>query len=325
MRAVIARTWGPPDDLSIEDVDIPQPAAGAARIAVRVACVGFVDVLIAAGSYQVKPPLPFTPGFEFAGVVDAVGDGVPHDLLGARVCATALGGGFSEYAITSAASATRIPAAMSFEDAAVFRGGHATAYYALVQRGRLAPGETALVLGAGGGVGLAAVQVAKALGARVIASASTQAKRGIAQGALADAVIDSTAEDWRAQVRALTDGQGADVVVDPVGGSATEQAFRSLAWNGRHLVIGFAQGEIPRIPSNLSLLKGAALVGVDGRQFEAREPDVAADNMERLFKLYELGAVRPRIGARFAFSDFRTAMRAATDKSQTGRVVLAVS
>lgn len=324
MRAVIARELGPPDCLSIEDVLVPNPADGEVRIAVRAACVSFVDVLIMAGRYQVKPDLPFTPGTEFAGVVDAVGNGISADLIGARMCATAFGGGFAEFAVTALQSASTIPAAMSFEDAAVFRGGHATAFYALVQRGGLAPGETVLVLGAGGGVGLAAVQIAKAFGARVIASASSPAKRDMARRALADAVIDSAADDWRAQVRAHTNGRGADIIVDPVGGSATEQAFRALAWNGRHLVIGFAQGDIPRLPTNLALVKGAALVGVDGRQFEAREPAAAAENMTRLFALYEQGSIRPQVGAKYAFADFRCAVLAATERSQTGRIVLVI-
>ncbi|QGZ93750.1 NADPH:quinone oxidoreductase family protein [Terricaulis silvestris] len=322
MRAVIARELGPPDALAIEDVPIPQPAKGEIRIAVRAACVGFVDALITAGRYQLKPDVPFIPGFEFAGVVDAVGHGVASDIIGARVCATAIGGGFSEFAVAAASSASIIPTAMSFEDAAVFRSGHGTAYYALVQRGRLAPGEIVLVLGAGGAVGLAAVQVAKALGAYVVASASSAAKREMARQALADAVVDSAADDWRAQVKSLTGGRSADIILDPVGGDATEQAFRSLAWNGRHLVIGFAQGDIPRLPTNLALVKGAALVGVDGRQFEAREPATAADNMTRLFVLFEHGAVRPQIGAKYALADFRAALFAATDRSQTGRIVL---
>jgi len=324
MLAAIVRDLGSPEQVLVEDLEIPLPAAGEVRIAVHAAGISFADVLITAGRYQAMPPLPFTPGTEFAGVIDAVGGGVSQNLVGARVCATAFGGGFAEFAIALARHASIIPAAMSFEDAAVFRGGHATACYALVQRGCLAPGEAVLVLGAGGGVGLAAVQMAKALGARVIAAASSEPKREIARRACADAVIDSSTSHWRAQVRTLTEGRGVDVVVDPVGGDASEQAFRSLAWKGRHLVVGFAQGEIPRLATNLALVKGASLIGVDGRQFELREPDAAAANMTRLFALYEQGAVRPLIGDRYSLADVRAGMHAASARRQTGRVVLVV-
>ena len=324
MRAVVAREFGNPDVLSVEEVAVPAPEAGEVRVAVRAASIGFADVLITAGRYQAKPALPYIPGTEFAGVIDAVGAGVSPALIGARVCAAALGGGFAEFAIAPVRHASIIPATMSLEDAAVFRGGHATAYYALVQRGCLSPDETVLVLGAGGGVGLAAVQVAKVLKARVIASASSATKRDMAARVGADVVVDSNDDNWRALIRDLTGGRGVDLVVDPVGGAASEPAFRALAWKGRHLVIGFAQGEIPRLATNLALVKGAALIGVDGRQFELREPETAAANLARLFALYEEGAVRPLIGLRCALSEVRAAMFAATTRVQSGRVVLVV-
>jgi NADPH2:quinone reductase len=210
---------------------------------------------------------------------------------------------------------------MTFEEASVFRVSYATAYHALVQRGRLEPGETVLVLGAGGAVGAASVQVAKALGARVIASASTAAKRGLAREMGADATLETGAADWRDQIKAMTDGRGVDIVVDPVGGEATEPAFRSLAWKGRHLVIGFAAG-LARLPTNLPLLKGADLVGVDMRQFAEREPALARENQLKLLELYADGALRPHIAHAFPLERFAEAMTAARDGSAAGRIVV---
>jgi len=324
MSAVIGRELGSPDSYELQSVATPTPGKGQVRVSVRAAGISFVDVLIAAGKYQLKPPLPYTPGTEFAGVVEAVGEGVSEARIGERVCATGMGGGFAQAACAPAASTIAIPETMAFEEAAVFRVNYATAYHALVQRAATAAGENVLVVGAGGGVGLACIQVAKALGARVVASASSAAKRALASESGADDVLDAAAPDWREQLRSLTDGRGVDVVVDPVGGAETERAFRSLAWRGRHLVIGFAAGEIPRLPTNLALLKGASLHGVDLRQFAEKEPGTAAANLERLFSLAQSGALRPRIGASFPLTAFRDAMHAAADRNQTGRVVLLV-
>lgn len=322
MRAVVARAFGAPESFAIEDRPTPEPGPGQVLVAVRAVGVSFVDVLIAAGRYQLKPPLPFTPGTEFAGVVQAVGEGVDELRPGDRVAASGFGGGLAERTLVAAGSALKIPETMDFAEASVFRVSYATGYYALVQRGRLEPGETVLVLGAGGAVGLACVQLAKALGARVVASAASEAKRALAREAGADAALETGAADWRDRIKALTEGRGVDVVADPVGGAATEPAFRSLAWKGRHLVIGFASGDIPRLPTNLSLLKGAELVGVDIRQFGEKEPQTAAANIRRLFELYDAGAVRPKVAQVFPLERFAEAMNAAGAGAAAGRIVV---
>ena len=321
MRAVVAREFGPPSTFRIEEAATPEPGPGQVRIGIYAAGVSFVDVLVSEGGYQLKPRLPFTPGSEFAGVVEALGPEVGGVTVGDRVSASAFGGALAEKAVVPAGAATPIPDGMSFEEAAVFRVSYATAYHALVQRGRLQAGETVLVLGAGGAVGAAAVQVAKALGARVIASASSDAKRGLAREMGADATLPSGTPDWRDQIKAMTDGRGVDIVVDPVGGDATEPAFRSLAWRGRHLVIGFAAG-IARLPANLPLLKGAELVGVDIRQFGEREPALARENQQRLLALHAAGHLRPRIAEAFPLERFAEAMAAAREGSAAGRIVV---
>jgi NADPH2:quinone reductase len=324
LKAVVAHAYGGPETLRIEEWPTPAPGPGQVRIAVRAVGVSFVDVLITAGRYQLKPPLPFIPGTEFSGVIDALGEGVTTLAVGDRVCASGMGGGFAQYAVTPATAALKAPAGMDFPEAAVLRVSFGTAYYALVQRAHLVPGETVLVLGAGGAVGAAAVQVARALGARVIGSASSPAKRALALASGAEAAVDSNAPDWRDQIKALTGGRGVDVVVDPVGGAATEPAFRSLAWNGRHLVIGFAAGDIPKLPVNLPLLKGAALIGVDIRQFGEKEPEEAARNIERLFALCAQGVLTPAIAERRPFEAFAQAMTLAQAGATAGRVVVEI-
>jgi len=322
MRAVVARAFGPPESLSVEVLPLPQPGRGQVRIAIRAAGVSFVDALIASGGYQLKPPLPFVPGSEFAGVVDAVGEGVETLQAGARVAVSAFGGALAEAAVVPVGACVPIPARMSFETASIFRVSYATAYHGLVDRGRLQAGETVLVLGAGGAIGAACVQVAKALGAHVIASASSEDKRDLAREMGADEAVDSRAGDWREQIKALTGGQGVDVVVDPVGGEASEAAVRALAWEGRHLVMGFVGG-IAKIPANLPLLKGAAIVGVDVRQFGERQPERAARNVEALFDLYAKGALEPRVAQRFPLDRFAEALTAAKEGAAAGRIVIA--
>lgn len=324
MKAVVARTLGSPETFALEDVDPPAPGPGELRIDVYVAGVSYVTALVAAGRYQVKPPLPFTPGGEFAGVVAATGPGVTGFAPGDRVIGSGFGGGFAEAAIIPAAAALRLPAGMSFETAAVFRVAYGTAYHALVQRAALRPGETLLVLGAAGSVGEAAIQVGKALGARVIGSGSTYEKRRAAAAAGADDMLDSHALDWRDQVKRLTGNRGVDVIFDPVGGAITERAFRSLGWGGRHLVVGFAAGSIPALPANLALLKGAALVGVDYRQFRELEPEREAANLAALFELHASGKLSPTIGRIYPFNEFAAALRAASENGPPGRILLRV-
>jgi len=324
MKAVIAHEFGPPESMNLEETPTPEPGPGEVRIAIRAAGVNFVDVLTAAGGYQVKPALPFIPGTEFAGVIDAIGEGVTGRKVGDRVSGSGFGGGYAEYAIRAAASTSPIPDTMNFVDGATFRVSSSTSYYALVQRAQLQPGETVLVLGAAGAVGLAAIQIAKALGARVIATASNEAKRQLARESGADQAIDNAAADWRDQIKALTGGKGVDVVVDPVGGDATERAFRSLAWKGRHLVIGFAAGAIPRLPTNLALLKGAQLVGVDIRQFGIFEPETSAANQQAVLKLHAEGKLWPVITERLPLTDFRDAMQRTASGAVAGRIVLEI-
>jgi NADPH2:quinone reductase len=322
MRAVIARAFGPPHSFSCEEVVPPLPARDQVRVTVQAAAVNFVDTLISSGRYQVKPSLPFTPGGEFAGVVDIAGGDVRDLIPGDRVCGSGLTGAFADMLTASPDNLSVIPQSMSSLEAAIFRVSNATAYHALVQRAQLKAGETVLVLGAAGGVGYAAVQVAKALGAHVIGSASSEGKRAMVSSVGADVVIDSEAHDWRDRIRACTAGHGVDVVVDPVGGDATERAFRSLARGGRHLMIGFASGKIAALPTNLALLRAAALIGVNVREFRLSEPEDAERNVLRLFALWQQGQLKPPPMSVYPFARFREALVRASERETTGRLVL---
>lgn len=320
-RAVIADALGPVSNYTLRAHDPGPPGAGQVRIAVRAAGISFVDVLTAAGNYQVKPPVPFIPGSECAGLIEALGEGVSGLCVGDAVVGSGWGGIFAEVVNLPARSVKRAPAGMSLQEAALFPVSYYTARHALVDRGRLQAGETLLVLGAGGATGIAAIQIGKHLGARVIASASSQAKRDLAIAAGADATVEARAEDWREQVKAANQGKGVDLVFDPVGGEATDPAFRSLAWNGRHLVVGFTGG-IASLKTNLPLLKGASMIGVDLRQFGIFEPEAAAHNTDEVFKMAEAGIVRPLIGKRYLLEDFAMAMDDAASGVTAGRIVL---
>lgn len=320
--AITVTAFGAVEQLELRPHDPGAPKAGEVRMAVEAAGIGYVDILVGKGQYQLKPDLPFVLGSECAGLVEAVGDGVDPALVGRPVCGAGFIGAFAQAVNFPAGSVTELPPSMSFEEASVFRISYGTAYYALVQRGRLQAGETLLVLGAGGAIGLAAIQIGKALGAHVIASASTEEKRVMALASSADAVVDSRSDRWRDAVKAANDGRPVDVVADPVGGDATEPAFRSLAWNGRLLVIGFAGGGIARLPVNLALLKGASLIGVDVRQFGEYEPDVQAANMRALFALHAEGKLKPPIARVYPLDDYVAALTAAFSGDVTGRIVL---
>jgi NADPH2:quinone reductase len=320
-RAVIADEFGPPETYALRELDLGAPGPGQVRVAIRAAGISFVDVLTAAGQYQVKPPLPFVPGSETAGVIEALGEGVTGFAPGDRVMGSNWGGVFAEAANLRAANLRVMPDAMSFAEAAVLPVSYQTAHYALKKRGLLKPGETLLVLGAGGATGYAAVQLGKYFGARVIASASSAAKRTLALAGGADLAIDARAEDWRDQVKAATGGKGVDVVFDPVGGEATEPAFRSLGWNGRHLIVGFPGG-IASLRTNLALLKGASLIGVDIRQYGVNEPERAAANRDAVFELAAKGLIKPPIARRFKLEDYVAAMQLAAAGSEAGRIVL---
>lgn len=324
-RAVVIRAFGHPSTFALETRDLVPPGPGKVAIRIHAAGISFVDLLVAAGEYQLKPPLPFIPGSEFSGVITAVGAGVDPARIGERVLGSAFGAAMAEDAVIPANAALPIPADMGFAQAAVFRVSYATAYHALVQRGGLKAGETVLVLGAGGAVGYAAIEVAKALGATVIGSASTEAKRALAMEAGADCTVDARSAAWRDDVKAANGGRSVDVVIDPVGGAATELAFRSLAWNGRLLVIGFAGGTIAKLPVNLALLKGAALIGVDIRQFAEYEPDLAAANIAALFDLYQAGHLHPPIARTYPLDQFVAAMVEARGGETAGRIVLTMA
>ena len=324
MKAVIADELGPPECYALREVPTPEPAAGEVRVRVLAAGVGYFDALMARGGYQVRPPLPFVPGSEFAGIVESCGEGVQSPAPGQRVIGGSFGNVFAEYVCVPAATLMPLPAVLSAEVGAAFLVNYQTAAHALIQRAELGAGETLLVLGAAGGTGSAAVQVGKCLGARVIAAASSAEKRAFALAAGADLELDYSRPDWRDDVKRLSPG-GVDVIFDPVGGEFFEPAFRSLAWGGRHLVIGFAGGAIPRLPANLALLKGASLVGVDLRQAAGRDPAMNAANTRRLLGWVEEGALRPPAGPVFDFADFRDALDAAFSGKSLGKVVLRVA
>ena len=327
MRAILGSALGPWDNYAIAPWQCPAPAACEVQVEVHSAGVTFVDALIASGRHQVKVALPFIPGTEVSGVVVAVGAGVTRLAVGDRVACVGVGGKYAEQINVPATAALRIPDRMSFDEGAVFRGGFGCAYYALNQAASVKAGESVLVLGAAGAVGFAAVQLAAAMGARVLASASSDEKRALALRAGAAAAIDTNADDWRAQVRDWTDGRGLDVVVvvDPVGGMATERAFRALGVGGRHLVIGFASGTIPSLPVNLALLKNASLIGVELSKFEQRHPELGAANDRALIELYERGAITaPPIAHRFPFERFRDALTLAATGRSAGSIVLQI-
>ena len=325
MKAYVAEGFGLPSTLVLKDVTPADVPSGHVRLNVKAAGASLLDALITGGKYQVKPPLPFSPGSEFAGEVDAVADDVRHVKVGDRVMAGGFVGGFSQTAIVPAAATVPMPASMSFETAAGFRTNYMTALHAFRQRANLQPGETVLILGAAGGVGSAGIEIAKVMGAQVIAVASSEEKRAFAKQLGADHAIGAEAEALRDQIKALTNGRGVDVVYDPVGGQLTELAFRSLAWRGRHLVVGFAAGSIPALPVNLALLKGASLVGVDLARFSfMHEPKVAAENMTQLIAWFESGTLKPQVGHVYPFSQAREALADILARRAIGKAVVQI-
>lgn len=322
-RAVIADAFGPPAAYDLRNLPSAPLKLGLVRVAIKVAGISFVDVLTAEGRYQVKPPLPFVPGSEAAGVITELGENVSGLAMGQRVSVSGWGGLFAEEAVLPARMVRPLPDGLGMSEAAVFPVSYATAWHALVDRGQLRAGETLLVLGAGGATGYAAVQIGKHLGARVIASASSESKRGLALAGGADIAIDAKAADWRDQVKIANGGNPVDVVFDPVGGEATDPAFRCLGWRGRHLVIGFPGG-IAALRTNLPLLKGASLVGVDVRQFGEFEPERAEANRGEIFELAAQGILKPAIARSYPLEAFREAMADAAGGQSSGRIVLAV-
>ena len=324
MKAVICEKYGPPDSLVVKDLPSPRAGPGEVVITVRAASVNFPDVLIIENKYQFKPPLPFSPGSELAGVVKEVGEGVSGWKAGERVMAFTTYGAFAEEVKTEASRLSRLPGKMSFEEGAAFLLTYATSDHALRDRAALAAGETLLVLGAAGGVGLAAVEIGKALGARVIACASSEEKLAVCREHGADETIIYASEDLRERLKALTGGRGPDVIYDPVGGLYTEAAFRSIAWRGRLLVVGFAAGDIPKLPLNLALLKGASVVGVFWGDFARREPKQFADSLRQIAAWYEAGKLRPHVSKKFPLEKAAEALKLMAARQVKGKVVLTV-
>jgi len=325
MKAVVVEQYAPIDQIHLKDVPSPLLEPGQLRIRVEAAGIGFVDGLKVEGRYQTKDPLPFIPGTEFAGIVAEAPGGPGGYQPGARVMGMTRSGALAEEIVVRPEALHPLPEGVAAEVAASFRANYLTALYALSARAMLAAGEQLLVLGAAGGTGIAAVQIGKLLGARVIAAASTPEKREFARGNGADAVIDYTQGDWRDTFKQLTDGHGADVIFDPVGGEISVQAFRSIAWRGRHLVVGFAAGAIPALPFNLPLLKGGALLGVDLAQIPTREPDVQKRLMSQLTAWLADGRLKPVVGHVFALEDFREAFRTMQTRSALGKMVVRIA
>jgi NADPH:quinone reductase len=322
MRAVMCKQWGGPETLVLETLPDPQPAAGEVVIAVQAAGVNFPDVLIIQNKYQMKPPLPFTPGAEVAGTVRAVGEGVKHLKPGDAVAAMVGTGGFATQCVTKAENVMPLPPGVPMQVAAAFTLAYATSWHAIVDRAQLKAGETMLVLGASGGVGLAAVEIGKALGATVIACASTQEKLDVCKAHGADAGINYEAEDLRARIKDLTGGKGPDVIYDAVGGKFAEPAFRSIGWRGRYLVIGFAAGDIPSLPLNLALLKGASIVGVFWGEFARREPKNNLAGMMQLIGWMKEGKIKPLISKTYPLEQVPQALNDMAARKVTGKIVV---
>jgi len=322
MKAVLAKAFGPPEQLVLEEVPPRQAGRGEVVIAVKAGGVNFFDGLIVQGKYQTRPPLPFSPGGEVAGVISSAGQGVTGLETGMRVLAFTGHGGYAEEVAVDAASVIPLPAQMDFATAAAFPITYATSYHALKDRGQLRGGETLLVLGAAGGVGLAALEIGKIMGARVIACASSDEKLALAREHGADALINYASSDLRERIRELTAGRGVDVVYDPVGGAYAEPALRSLGPGGRYLVIGFASGEIPKIALNLLLLKVVSMVGVFWGAFAKAQPQRNAANLTELLAWYTQGRLRPHVSATFPLERYREALDAVMQRKVLGKVVL---
>ncbi len=322
MQAWFCETLDGPDALTWKDAPTPEPGKGEVRVAIKAASLNFPDLLIVQGKYQMKPPLPFVPGAEFAGVVEAVGEGVKHLAVGSSVAGFAGTGGFGTHTIAPAAVLMPLPPAFSFEDGAAFLCTYGTTYHGLIDRAQLKAGETVLVLGAAGGVGTAAIQIAKAAGAKVIAAASSDDKLALCKTLGADEVINYSTQNLRDELKTLTGGKGPDVVYDPEGGDFTEAAFRSIAWRGRYLVIGFANGQIPSLPLNLTLLKGASVMGVFWGEFAKREPQNNAASLMQLAAWYMEGKIKPLIEHKLPMSQIKEAFTLMGSRQVRGKLVL---
>ncbi|HBC18070.1 MAG TPA: NADPH:quinone oxidoreductase [Alcanivorax sp.] len=324
MRAILCKELGPANTLVIDDIPSPEPGKGQVKVRVKAAGLNFPDTLIIEGKYQIKPELPFSPGGEMAGEVLAVGDGVQRFKAGQRVMGLTGYGAFAEEILVPENQLIPVPDGMNDHTAAAFSMVYGTSYHALKQRANIQPGETLLVLGASGGVGLAAVELGKAMGATVIAAASSAEKLEVAKEAGADDLINYADEDLKDALKQRYP-KGVDVIYDPVGDRFTEAAIRNMAWNGRLLIVGFAAGDIPKIPANLALLKGCSIIGVFWGAFTQKEPQTNIQNIMELMQLFNQGKINPRISQVFPFEEYEQALAALTSRTAKGKVVLDIA
>jgi len=324
MKAVLCKSFGAPDQLTVEEVPSPPVKTGEVKIRVRACGVNFPDALMIQGLYQLKPPFPFSPGLEVAGNIIDVGPGVDAERVGQRIMATMMFGGFAEEVVVPQSSALPMPENMAYESGAGFPLVYGTAHVALSRRARLQAGETLLVLGAAGGVGLAAVEIGKLMKARVIAAASSAQKLALARSRGADETINYNNENLRDRIKALTDDCGADVIFDPVGGDMFDQAVRRIAWEGRYLIIGFASGRIPSLPANIALLKNASVVGLFWGAYLTRDPGVIKRSFGQLLTWYSEDCLRPHIHRSYALEDAPNALEDLINRGTMGKLVLTV-
>ncbi len=324
MKAVLCKSFGAPDQLTVEEVPSPPVKTGEVKIRVCACGVNFPDALMIQGLYQLKPPFPFSPGLEVAGDIIEVGSGVDAERVGQRVVATMMFGGFAEEVVVPQSSALPMPENMSYESGAGFPLVYGTAHVALSRRARLQAGETLLVLGAAGGVGLAAVEIGKLMKARVIAAASSAQKLALARSRGADETINYNNENLRERIKSLTDDCGADVIFDPVGGDMFDQAVRRIAWEGRYLIIGFASGRIPSLPANIALLKNASVVGLFWGAYLTRDPGVIKRSFGQLLAWYSEDCLRPHIHRSYALEDAPNALEDLINRGTMGKLVLTV-
>ena len=330
MRAVLCKEFGPPETLVVEDIASPEPGEGQVLIDVHAAAVNFPDVLIIQNKYQFKPPLPFSPGGEVSGIVKALGPGVDRLKIGDRVIGSCGHGGFVEELVLAQESCIPVPDEMDLETASATVLTYGTSHYALKDRAQLKPGETLLVMGAAGGVGLAAVELGKAMGARVIAAASTEEKLEICRQHGADETLlypsdmadKAQQKAFTDQIKALAGKEGVDVIYDPIGADYAEPALRAISWEGRYLVIGFAAGYIPAIPLNLTLLKSCQIVGVFWGAFTARDPKRNQENLAEIMSFYKAGKISPHISGRYPLEQAADALKAMAERKVTGKVIL---
>ena len=325
MKAIVCKTYGPPENLVLEEIDDPVAAENEAVVQIYSASLNFPDGLQIQGKYQFQPPMPFTPGSEVGGIITSVGAGIQDFSVGDRVMATPGIGGLAEQVAVKADGLRKIPDSMDFKTAAGFAMIYTTSYYALKQRAQLQPGETLLVLGASGGVGLAAVELGKLMGAKVIAAASSDQKLDFVNRLNPDALLNYGDGELKERVKELTGGAGADVIYDPVGGDLFDQSCRCINWNGRLLVVGFASGRIPQYKANLALLKGSSMVGVFLGRFRKEDPAEYEKNFAELLGMYDAGKLKPIVTESFAMTDFVDAFNVFTERKVMGKVTLEIN